>query len=94
MEVDTYSFSGTSGGQVLVRMAATSGDLDPQVRVYRPDGTPKSDAELKIMRSGNNPNNEPVGNFTGRCAHCGSSDLWDDNLAYGCNSCGAMLGGN
>ena len=38
----------------------------------------------------NNPNNEPVGHFTGRCKECGSNDLWDDNLSYGCNKCGAM----
>jgi hypothetical protein len=28
------------------------------------------------------------GHYTGKCGHCGSNDLWDDNLAYGCNSCG------
>lgn len=28
------------------------------------------------------------GPYTGRCSDCGSSDLWDDNLAYGCNKCG------
>jgi hypothetical protein len=39
----------------------------------------------------NNPNAEPMGHFTGRCGKCGSNDLWDDNLHYGCNSCGAML---
>lgn len=32
-----------------------------------------------------NPNNEPTGHFTGRCAKCGSNDLWDDNLHYGNN---------
>lgn len=42
----------------------------------------------------NNPNNEPAGHFTGRCSQCGSNDLWDDNLAYGCNACGAFLGSN
>lgn len=26
--------------------------------------------------------------FTGKCSKCGSKDLWDDNLAYGCNQCG------
>ena len=36
----------------------------------------------------NNPNDEPTGPYTGRCSNCGSNDLWDDNLAYGCNSCG------
>ena len=30
----------------------------------------------------------------GKCPHCGSKDLWDDNLAYGCRSCKAILGGN
>lgn len=35
-----------------------------------------------------NPNNEPTSHFTGRCK-CGSNDLWDDNLWYGCNNCGA-----
>jgi hypothetical protein len=35
-----------------------------------------------------NPRNEPTGHFTGRCAKCGSNDLWDDNLWYGCNNCG------
>ena len=37
---------------------------------------------------------EPTGHFTGRCVHCGSKDLWDDNLAYGCNCCKALLGTN
>lgn len=36
----------------------------------------------------NNPQNEPAGDFTGRCGKCGSKDLWDDNLVYGCNNCG------
>lgn len=55
---------------------------------------PSNPAELENLRRRNNPQNEPVGHFTGRCAHCGSDDLWDDNLAYGCRSCGALLGGN
>lgn len=50
--------------------------------------------ELDGLMERNNPDHEPVGPFTGRCARCGSSDLWDDNLAYGCNKCGAILGGN
>lgn len=37
---------------------------------------------------------ESTGHFTGRCRHCGSNDLWDYNLAYGCNKCGALLGTN
>jgi hypothetical protein len=50
--------------------------------------------DLAAMRKRNNPNGAPVGDHTGRCAHCGSNDLWDDNLAYGCNSCDALFGGN
>lgn len=39
-----------------------------------------------------NPTNQPTGHFTGRCGQCGSDDLWDDNLHYGCNNCGAFYG--
>jgi hypothetical protein len=52
---------------------------------------PNEPAELAAVRRANNPSNEPVGHFTGRCRHCGSKDLWDDNLHYGCNSCKALL---
>jgi hypothetical protein len=55
---------------------------------------PNDERELAGLRRQNNPNGEPVGHYTGRCAHCGSSDMWDDNLAYGCNCCGALLAGN
>ena len=55
---------------------------------------PSNPRDLAALRRQNNPNKAPVGHHTGRCAHCGSSNLWDDNLAYGCNSCGALLGGN
>ena len=44
-------------------------------------------------RETRNPNNEPTGDFTGRCRKCGSGDLWDDNLTYGCNTCGAIFMG-
>lgn len=30
------------------------------------------------------------GHYTGRCGKCGSKNLWDDNMAYGCNDCGAF----
>jgi hypothetical protein len=43
------------------------------------------------LRLRNNPNNEPTGDFTGRCMHCGSKDLWTDNLTYGCNCCKAIF---
>ena len=61
--------------------------------IFKPK-LPKDEKELAELRAKNNPNNQAVGHHTGRCAHCGSADLWDDNLAYGCNACGAMLGGN
>lgn len=38
----------------------------------------------------NNPQNKPVGDFTGRCHQCGSTNLWDDMTAYGCNGCGMI----
>lgn len=58
-------------------------------------GEPNFDAEqLARLRRQNNPQDEPTGPYTGRCQHCGSNDLWDDNLAYGCNVCHAILGGN
>lgn len=47
--------------------------------------------ELARLRQTNNPDNLPTGHYTGRCSHCGSKDLWDDHLAYGCNSCGRLL---
>ena len=61
--------------------------------IFKPK-LPEHPQDLAHLRRRNNPGSEPVGHFTGRCAHCGSNDLWDDNLAYGCNACGAMLGGN
>lgn len=61
--------------------------------VFKP-ALPRDPVELAELRRRNNPRGEEVGDFTGRCAHCGSNDLWDDNLAYGCNCCGALLGGN
>ena len=54
----------------------------------------KTEQELVEIRRYSNTDNKPVGHFTGRCIYCGSTDLWDDNLAYGCNACGALLGGN
>lgn len=55
---------------------------------------PESEEALAALRKMNNPNDRPVGAYTGRCPHCGLKDLWDDNLAYGCNGCGALLGTN
>lgn len=46
---------------------------------------------FESLKQKNNPNNEPTGHFTGRCSKCGSNDLWDDNMHYGCNTCGAFL---
>jgi hypothetical protein len=70
-----------------------SGYTEINLSILQPK-LPKDRNELEALRRRNNPAGEPVGNFTGRCAHCGSNDLWDDNLAYGCNFCHALLGGN
>lgn len=31
-----------------------------------------------------------TGDFTGKCWHCGSRNLWDDEAGYGCNDCGMI----
>jgi hypothetical protein len=61
--------------------------------IFKPN-IPSDRNALDNLRKQNNPDNEAVGPYTGRCSHCGSNDLWEDNLAYGCNSCKAWLGGN
>lgn len=43
------------------------------------------------LRIRNNPTNEAVGVNAGRCHHCGSNDLWSDQVVTGCNCCLAML---
>jgi hypothetical protein len=48
-------------------------------------------AELDELKKKNNPDNLPIGHFTGRCGYCASNDLWDDATAYGCNTCGAAF---
>lgn len=52
-----------------------------------------NDDEAAALRPTNNPQGEPVGHFTGRCMRCGSKDLWDDNMIYGCDCCGAFWTG-
>lgn len=69
------------------------GYTEHNTSIFKPK-LPSDRRELEALRQRNNPQGEPVGPFTGRCAHCGSDKLWDDNLAYGCHSCGALLGGN
>ena len=49
------------------------------------------EAKLERLRRMNNPDDLPTGPFTGRCANCGSSDLWDDATMYGCNCCEAIF---
>jgi DNA-directed RNA polymerase subunit RPC12/RpoP len=67
------------------------GDMRP-----RDDGRPKyqsrrpTEAELRRMRSANNPHDQPTGDHTGRCMACGSRNLWTDNLTYGCSDCGEI----
>ncbi len=70
---------------------------NPKFDLFPPnflEGNPKLGAILETVRKKNNPHNEHVGIFTGRCEYCGSNDLWDDNMAYGCNYCGSLLGTN
>lgn len=38
-EMDTYAFNGTAGSTIKIEVATTSGEINPWVRVYRPDGT-------------------------------------------------------
>ena len=38
-EADAYVFTGTNGDSPTITMTATSGGLDPRLRVFRPDGT-------------------------------------------------------
>jgi len=49
------------------------------------------EAGRQRLRQIENPDNKPTGHFTGRCEQCGSTDLWDDCTAYGCNRCGALF---
>jgi hypothetical protein len=39
VELDTYTFNGTDGDEVLFSVTPTSAGLDPDFDVYRPDGT-------------------------------------------------------
>ncbi|MBE2197123.1 MAG: hypothetical protein IAE79_00840, partial [Anaerolinea sp.] len=39
IDLNAYTFTESVGVQVLVQMDVTSGSLDPQIRVYRPDGS-------------------------------------------------------
>ena len=52
-----------------------------------------TDEEAAAAQRLNNPTGKPTGHFTGRCGRCGSDDLWDDNVAYGCNHCGGIWNG-
>lgn len=55
-----------------------------------PRNTMLDDYDLDRLKRKNNPNNEPTGDYTGRCKKCGSTNLWDDASAYGCNDCKAI----
>jgi|GEM_PF-5124358 len=51
-----------------------------------------SDVLIKLKPEGGKTlerelNGVKVGDYTGRCYKCGSSNLWDDSTAYGCNDC-------
>lgn len=57
-------------------------------KVYWEDMTVE---EREQLRRQENPQDERTGHYTGRCAQCGSTNLWDDCTAYGCNACGAIF---
>jgi hypothetical protein len=38
-EMDAFTFTGAAGDRVLTRLVRTSGSLEPEVRIYSPDGT-------------------------------------------------------
>ena len=82
------------GQDMLPKEPRRSGDYYHAEQVGSILPTRKTEDQLAVMRRRNNPDRQPVGHFTGRCSYCGSTDLWTDNLAYGCNSCGVLLGGN
>jgi hypothetical protein len=42
-EMDTYVFTGSLGDQVQITVTQTSGNFDPQIQTYRPDGSNISD---------------------------------------------------
>jgi hypothetical protein len=45
---------------------------------------------LEEIKKINNPDNEQVGHYTGRCLYCHSNDLWSDMTAYGCTLCDSL----
>ena len=51
-EVDTYTFTATSGDRVLVRMGVSTYTLDPQIRLYGPDGTMLCSAAINAPYEG------------------------------------------
>lgn len=53
----------------------------------------RRDAERSLRQAKRYPviNGHATGPYTGRCHKCGSTDLWDDCTAYGCNKCSMVL---
>ena len=47
---------------------------------------------LNQIRDYHNPENLPVGHYTGRCMYCHSDDLWSDVTFYGCEVCDTIYG--
>lgn len=67
---------------------------DPAVEEVRSESTfetlsPEDQRYFVEMRLINNPDNDPIGHYTGRCGRCGSKRLWEEKGWYGCNDCGA-----
>ncbi|NJM41114.1 MAG: hypothetical protein HC853_10200 [Anaerolineae bacterium] len=71
-EFTVLGFNGTAGDQLVLRIAETAGDLNPELRVYRPDGiglcntfSYGSSAELNCLLDVSGPHTILVGSNTG-----------------------------
>ena len=76
-------------------MSGLFDDYEEEQRQARRDAQRRENLEEERNRRsfGGNSNSNPragCGDYTGKCGACGSSDLWDDCSAYGCNSCGMV----
>ena len=65
---------------------------DERMRLENERRTQDRLAVMTPQQRANNPAAQAAGHFTGRCSQCHSTNLWDDNLHYGCRDCGAILG--
>lgn len=78
--------------KIVAAHKATAAHLVKQIRACEGERHSNAERLQDELRRHNNPKGEKTGHHTGRCMYCGSDDLWDDNLAYGCNCCSSLLG--